>query len=122
MSFWQSVSYLVVSLELLEPLSVDHRPHLVLQLPHLLPPPSGFLLKALIGVLQLLHLITGIELCMQVTLLSTLLHIKVFLSWPILNHKIKKDFVFFERYEFSPILTHSFQRFSESVLKPHQSL
>ena len=56
-------SYLVVSLELLYSLSVVHRPHLVLQLSHLLPPCPGFLLKALIGVLQLLHLMTGIELC-----------------------------------------------------------
>ena len=45
------VVYLVVSFDLLEPLSVDHCSHPVLQLSQFLPPRSGFLLKALIRVL-----------------------------------------------------------------------
>ena len=51
----------MISLELLQLVSLNHRPHFVLQLPHLLSPSSGFLLKTLTRVLQLLHLMIGIS-------------------------------------------------------------
>lgn len=52
-----SLSHLVLLLHLLQLLSVDHCPHLDLQLPYLMSGLFRFLVKALTGVLQLFHLL-----------------------------------------------------------------